>query len=194
LPWTLGELLCHVLIGTDRISQAMAEPEVATGPLISTAGYYRPDQRFSAAPNADRIDTARALAVRFGEPSEIAAELARRCRQSIDLVTTARNGRTVRTRHGDRMLLTDFARTRVVELAVHGLDLAIGLDRRPWMTGAAADVLIDLLLPAGHCDEFGRLLDCDRIGLIARLTGRAALSPADEQVLADTGIVRLALG
>jgi hypothetical protein len=35
----------------------------------------------------------------------------------------------VLTRHGDRMLLTEFLRTRVLELAVHGLDLAAVDDR-----------------------------------------------------------------
>jgi len=33
----------------------------------------------------------------------------------------------VLTRHGDVMLLTEFMRTRVLELAVHGLDLAAGV-------------------------------------------------------------------
>lgn len=186
--------MCHVLIGADRIRQAMSGPDDAAGPLISTAEYYRPDERFSADTNADRIQTARALAARLGGPSEIAAELARRCRQSIELVTTAPPGRTIRTRHGDRMLLTDFALTRVVELALHGLDLAIGLNQPPWMTGAAADVLINLLLPGMSSDHFCQQLDCDRVGLIARLTGRTPLSAGDEQVLASAGIVRLALG
>jgi hypothetical protein len=92
------------------------------------------------------------------------------------------------------MLLTDFARTRVVELAVHGLDLAFGLDMRPWMTGAAADVVIDMLLPDGRGDEFCARLNCDGIGLIARLTCRTTLSAADEQLLAGAGITRMALG
>jgi uncharacterized protein (TIGR03083 family) len=205
-PWTIGELLSHVLIGADRISQAMAQPEPAqpataqpeaaddSGSLVTTVQYYRPDHRFSAATNADRIETARALAAQLGGPGAIAAELGRRSRQSIELLTTAPPGRTIRTRHGDRMLLSDFARTRVVELAVHGLDLAIGLDMRPWMTGAAADVVVDLLLPDGRSDEFCERLNCDRIGLIARLTGRATWSAADEQLLSESGIARLALG
>ncbi len=195
-PWTIGELLCHVLIGADRISQAMAEPAEAdtSGSPVTTAQYYRPDHRFSAATNADRIETARTLAAQLGGPDAIAAELGRRSRQSIELLTTAPPGRTIRTRHGDRMLLTDFARTRVVELAVHGLDLSIGLDMQPWMTAAAADVLTGLLLPDGRSGEFCERLSCDRIGLIARLTGRATLSAADGQLLAEAGIARLALG
>jgi uncharacterized protein (TIGR03083 family) len=193
-PWMIGELLCHVVIGADRISQALGQPADASGPLMTTAQYYRPDNRFSAATNADRIETARALAARLGHPAAMAAELDRRCRESIELLTTTPAGATIRTRHGDRMLLTDFARTRVVEFAVHGLDLAIGLDRRPWMTGAAADVLIGLLLPDGGGDELCTRLNCDRVGLIARLTGRATLPAADAQLLDGAGLTRLALG
>jgi hypothetical protein len=183
-----------VLIGADRIRQALAEPADATAPLITTMQYFRPDQRFSPATTADRIQTARALAARLGGPSAIAAELGRRWRHSIELLTTAPSGRIIRTRHGDRMLLTDFARTRVVELAVHALDLAFGLNRQPWMTSAAADLLIDVLLPGGRSGEFCERLNCDRVGLIARLTGRIRLCAADEQLLTRAGVTWLALG
>jgi len=193
-PWTVGELLCHVLMGTERIRQALGQPADDSGPLITTAEYYRPDKRFSAATNAARIETARTLAARFREPGTLAAELHRRCRESIELLTTAPADAAIRTRHGDRMLLTDFATTRVVELAVHGLDLSLGLGRRPWMTGAAADVLGDLILPDGRGDEFCRRLNCDRVGLVARLTGRAPLAAAEAQLLASAGVVWLTLG
>jgi len=194
-PWTVGELSCHVLIGANRIRQAMAEPEdAAARSSITTVQYFRADQRFSPAANADRIQTARAFAARLGGPSAIAAELGQRWAHAIELLTTAPSSQTFRTRHGDLMLLTDFARTRVVEVAVHGLDLAFGLKRQPWMTGAAADVLIELLLPGGHSDEFCERLNCDRVGLIARLTGRVRLRAADQQLLTESGVTWLTLG
>jgi uncharacterized protein (TIGR03083 family) len=193
-PWTVGELACHVLIGTNRIGPALADPERADDPLISTAEYYRRDQRFSTATNADRIETARALARQLAGPGAIAAELGRRCRESAALLAAAPPARTVITRHGDRMLLIDFARTRVVELALHGLDLAQGLSRQPWLTSEAADVLEDLLLPAGGSSQLCRALACDRAGLIARLTGRASLSLAEQQLLRDADIPSLAFG
>ena len=193
-PWTVGELACHVLIGASRIGPAMAEPERADDTLITTAEYYRRDQRFSAATNADRIETARALARQLSGPGAIAAELGRRCRESAELLAAAPPGRTVITRHGDRMLLIDFARTRVVELALHGLDLAQGLSRQPWLTSEATDVLEELLLPAGSSSKLCRALACNRAGLIARLTGRASLSRAEQQVLRDADIAVLIFG
>jgi uncharacterized protein (TIGR03083 family) len=195
-PWTVGALICHVLIAADRIAQALAGPDDAADNLISTAAYYRPDERFSAATNADRIATAQSLADRLvpAGPRALAAELDHRCAASAALIMAAPADRVVRTRHGDRMLLTDFARTRVVELGVHGLDVAIGLNHQPWLTDEAAGVLEDLLLPAASPPQVRAALGCDRTGLIARLTGRFALSAADAQRLADLGVARLALG
>jgi hypothetical protein len=92
------------------------------------------------------------------------------------------------------MLLIDFARTRVVELGLHGIDLARGLARPPWLTSEAADVLEDLLLPASGSSQLCDDLACDRVGLIARLAGRVRLSRAEQQVLRDADIPRLAFG
>jgi hypothetical protein len=90
-------MLCHVLIGADRISQAMAEPapDDASGSPITAVQYYRPDHRFSAAANAGRMETARALAAQLRGPGAIAAELGRRSRQSTELLMTAPPGRTI---------------------------------------------------------------------------------------------------
>ncbi len=47
---------------------------------------------------------------------------------------------------------------------------------------------------AGDSSQLCRDLACDRVGLIARLTGRASLSGAEQHVLSDAGIPRLAFG
>lgn len=202
-PWTVADLLCHVVIAVGRIDQALVEPDNsardgapddAVRELVSTRGYYRPDQRFSAATNADRIQTAKALARQLGSAAAISSELAARWRPAVRLLEGAPADRTIRTRHGDRMLLADFACTRVVELALHGLDLAAGLGRDPWMTRQAADVLEHLLLPAGHGDRLQALLGCDQVGLIARLTGRSAVTPAEAALVDGAGAVVLSLG
>lgn len=193
-PWTAGELTCHMIIGARRIAEALGGPDDATASLITTVGYYRADERFSAGVNANRIDAARDLARRLGEPGVIRAELARACAESARLLARAPAGRTVRTRHGDWMLLTDFARTRVVEIGLHGLDLALALDRPPWLTGGAATVLEELLLPAGNAGRLRAELGCDRAALIALLTGRADPAPAQAAVLASAGAMHLALG
>ena len=118
--------------------------------------YYRADQRFSAATNADRIQSAQRGAAALAGAAARARDFGVARRQAELALRDAAPGRVVRTRHGDPMLLTEFLRTRVLELAVHGLDLAAALDREPWMTIEAARVTEDLLLPCGAAGGCGR--------------------------------------
>ncbi len=76
-PWRVADLLAHVIIAVRRIDQAIAEPEDVPGQdaLVTAAGYYRPDHRFSAVVNADRIASAQLLAARLGSAAAIAAEI-----------------------------------------------------------------------------------------------------------------------
>jgi uncharacterized protein (TIGR03083 family) len=197
-PWTAAGLLGHVIVAAGRVGPALEAAPAAgpgAGPLTDARGYYRPDHRFSPAVNADRVDVAAGLAARLRTAPVLAAELAAACQLMLTLAESAPAGTLVRTRHGDLMPLTDFVVTRVVELGVHGLDLAIALDREPWLTSEAAVVLEDLLLPGdSQPAQLQALLHCDRSGLIARLTGRAALTGADQSALAESGVTVLALG
>ena len=93
------------------------------------------------------------------------------------------------------MLLTEFTRTRVLELAVHGLDLAKGLDREPWMTASAAQVTEELLLPSPDAAaELRTTASWDQVTLIAKLTGRATTTAAETKLIRSLGTQRLALG
>jgi hypothetical protein len=92
------------------------------------------------------------------------------------------------------MLLTEFLRTRVLELAVHGLDLAAALDREPWVTVQAAEVTEGLLLPAAAAARLRAETGWDRVGLIARLTGRHPVTPFETELIQSAHIGRLALG
>lgn len=194
-PWTVAGLLCHIVIAAGRVGPALAAARTGIpASLITAAGYYRPDHRFSPAVNADRLGAATALAQRLGSPGVIGAELANTCQRSASLLETTAPATTVRTRHGDYMALSDFAVTRVAELGLHGLDLAAGLGREPWLTDQAQAVLADLLVPGGDLTALEDGLHCDRLGVIARLTGRAALAPPDRKVLAALGVRQLPLG
>ena len=193
-PWTAGELLCHVTGAVGRLSHMLTGPEPdRAGQLVSALGYYRPDHRFSPDSNADRIATAQRGAARVAA-GELAADFARARREAWALVRAAPPGRVVRTRHGDLMLLTEFLRTRVVELAAHGLDLATALNRDPWLTAEAAAVIEDLVLPPGAAPVIRERLGWDGATLIAALTRRRPLTAAESGLLAAHGVRWLALG
>src|SRR6266700_3024948 len=192
-PWTVGELLCHVRIGVSRMPGMLGEPEPLPGPLVAAACYYRPGRRFSPAVNNDRIAAAQQEAAALASGSAMAGSFDQAWRESWALVQQAPQARVVRTRHGDRMLLTEFLRTRVLELAVHGLDLAAGLRHQPWMTDAAARVVEDLIMPAETTAQLLAETGWDHLTLIAKATGRLPLSPAETTLLERHSLRRLSL-
>lgn len=190
-PWSARELLGHVCVVLGWV------PGMLTGPSpqraeVSAAQYYRPDHRFAEATNAARISLAAehaanhasgaALAENFGQ---IWRKVDGQCRQELD-------ERVVLTRHGDAMLLTDFMLTRVVEVAVHGLDLADALGRKPWLTAPAGDLVLYLLAGSGANLVDG--LGWSRPQFLRKATGRAPLSAEESAQVERLGLRWLALG
>jgi hypothetical protein len=151
---------------------------------VSAVEYYRPDERFSPTTNADRITTAQAHASDLQGPT-ILAELDDLCSAIADRCTPEPADRVVRTRHGDAMLLTEFLKTRVLEVAVHGFDLADALALPSWLTPAAADVLQELLLGPSRTAP-------DPEHFLRAATGRAA--DPDPELLTRLQSRPLALG
>ena len=193
-PWTVAELVYHVRMTMGRLPGMLGAPEPAGPDVVSAAGYYRADRRFSTATNADRIQSAQRGAAALAGPAARARDFELARRRAELALRDPPPGRVVRTRHGDRMLLTEFLRTRVLELSVHGLDLAAALDREPWMTAQAAAVTEDLLLPSAAASRLRAETGWDRVGLIARLTGRHPVTPAETGLIQSAHIGRLALG
>jgi uncharacterized protein (TIGR03083 family) len=147
-PWDVRDLLGHVHVAVARLPSMLAEPAPPRA-LVTAVEYYRPDERFGAAVTAGRIDSAREhAAAQTGEAA--LAGFATMCESVARLCEREPAARVVRTRHGDAMLLSEFLTTRVVELALHGLDLADAIAAPAWLTPAAAALLQDLLLGPGR--------------------------------------------
>jgi hypothetical protein len=91
------------------------------------------------------------------------------------------------------MTLADFLTTRVVEVAVHGIDLADALDRPRWTTPEAAAHLTALLLGPGRTDALPAL-DLDPVAFIAKATGRDAFTDTERAQADRHGLTWLALG
>ena len=200
VPWTVAELAQHVRMTMSRLPDMLAASASASSvhppgvELVSAVAYYRPDQRFSAATNADRIDTAQHGAAALPDAAARARDFADARQQAWELLQATPPDRIVRTRHGDPMLLTEFLRTRVLELAVHGLDLAAALNREPWMTAQAAEVTAHLLLPPPAADRLRAKTGWDEVTMIAKLTGRSPTTPSETQHIRSLGARRLVFG
>src|ERR1700761_457645 len=94
---------------------------------VSAIEYYRPDDRFATQTNAARIGLAQDYAARLGNGAALVEDFTATWQMVVRQCSAEREDRVVRTRHGDAMFLSQFLLTRVVEIAVHGLDMADAL-------------------------------------------------------------------
>jgi uncharacterized protein (TIGR03083 family) len=175
-PWSTRELLAHVLVACRRLPSMLREPEPAR-PETSAWEYFRND-RLGGAPDQDRIEAAREFAAAFASGQGIVRSLAAAVRDLVSLARSEPPERVVRTRWGDAMLLTEYLETRVLELAVHGLDLATAVGRRPWLSEEGALVTAQVLTERISSDEL-REVAWDRLTLIEKATGRAPLTDSE---------------
>ncbi|RKR87743.1 uncharacterized protein (TIGR03083 family) [Micromonospora pisi] len=191
-PWLVRDLLAHVRVVLAWLPEMLAAEPPARAEVSATA-YYRPDERFASGTNATRIRLAQEHAAAQVTGAGLVEEFSTTWRR-VDLLCRAEPpGRLVRTRHGDPMLLSEFLRTRVVEVAVHGLDLAAALDRRPWLTGPAGELVEELLVgPAGPASV--RRLGWDRLTFLGKATGREPITAAETERVERIGLRWLTLG
>lgn len=188
-PWTVRDLLAHVRTTTGRLSAMLDEPAPPRAE-VDAAGYYGPE-KFAPDTDAARVGAAQREALETRSGHALAEEFDRTCRAVDAAVVGTPPTRVVRTRHGDPMALDDFLVTRVVELGVHGLDLAAALQRPPWLTEPAAEVIADLLLGAADpavLDELG----WSRFTFIGKATGRTPLTEAERAEVDRRGLRWLA--
>ncbi|MGW3604555.1 maleylpyruvate isomerase N-terminal domain-containing protein [Micromonospora sp. NPDC005161] len=187
-PWNVRELIAHVRTGVGRLTDMLAAPAPPRAEV--DAAEYFGAAKFTPEVDADRIAGGRRDALQV-DRAALATELDRAWRATDAAVAAAPPERLVRTRHGDAMRLTEFLRTRVLEVGVHGLDLAAALDRPPWLTAQAAAVIVDLLTDGRPAPAE---LRWDRLTLIRKTTGRVALTGPERATVAAAGFRWLAFG
>ncbi|WP_432994587.1 maleylpyruvate isomerase N-terminal domain-containing protein [Dactylosporangium sp. CA-233914] len=191
-PWSVRELLGHVRVVIAWLPGMLAAAEPGRAEVSATQ-YYQPDDRFAPRTNAARIGLAQEYAAGQVSGAALAEDFTATWQLVDRLCRAEREDRVVRTRHGDAMLLSQFLVTRVVEIAVHGLDVTDALGRVPWLTRPAGDVVLELLLGPGWMNA-AHELGWDRPGLLRRVTGRQPLESADVARLERLGIRWLTLG
>jgi uncharacterized protein (TIGR03083 family) len=181
-PWVVRELIAHVGTGVGRLAGMLAAPAPPRAE-VDAAGYFGA-AKFTGEVDRARVDSARRQARELPDPAAVAAAFDRAWRATDAAVARHDADRVVRTRHGDAMTLTEFLVTRVVEVGVHGLDLAAALGREPWLTPAAAEVVVALLTGGrGVPAELG----WDRLTLILKATGRAPTTDRERALITGPG-------
>jgi uncharacterized protein (TIGR03083 family) len=140
-PWDVKALLAHLWRDLDRMSAGLAAhaPRTTTCDAVSYFRTYDPIEegpKITARTHevAERFATGRALALSFDGYWRSCAEAARE----------EDPRRLIRTRIAS-IRLDEFVKTRVLELAVHGLDLAEALDEPMWLTQGGAAVTRTIL-------------------------------------------------
>ncbi|HEX2771101.1 MAG TPA: maleylpyruvate isomerase N-terminal domain-containing protein [Micromonosporaceae bacterium] len=180
-PWAVRDLLAHVCVGAGRLLPMLAEsaPPHAT---VDAPRYFAAE-KFEADTDTARIQGAQRAAAEATSGRMLAGDLDRVGREVCAALASVPSDRVVRTRHGDAMTVTEFLKTRVVELGVHGLDLAAAMNRPPWLSSQAAAVIVDVLAD-DHERPVRERLGWDRRMLIEKTTGRAPITD-DERLTAE---------
>ena len=191
-PWEVSELLAHVRVVIAWLPDMLAAPP-PTRAEVSAVEYYRPDDRFTPDTNAARIALARDHATEQHSGAERVDDFNATWQQVDRLCRAEPEGRVVRTRHGDAMLLSEFLVTRVVEVAVHGLDLADALGRETWLTPEAADLVQGLLLDPDGVTATEKL-GWGQLRFLRKATGREPITKEEALEASRLGIRWLELG
>jgi hypothetical protein len=171
------ELAAHVWNGLDRLPTYLAAPAppAATADAVS---YWR-----SSGPGADAPSVAARsaeIAERFADGAELARSFHEHWPACIEAARADDPSRLVRSRVAD-IRLDEFVATRVVEAAVHGLDVAAAVRREPWITPAATEVTVTILRALLGSDPPARW---DDVAFVEIGTGRR--TPGDRE-LAELG-------
>jgi hypothetical protein len=162
----------------DRVLNYLDEPapDAATTGAITYFNSYDP-QAEGETITASSIETAD----RYGSPAALVQGLDETLRRCIDRAGAEDPGRILRTRL-TTIRLDEFLKTRILEIGVHGLDLADALGRDPWLTGPAAVIILEILRGLLGDDPSASLGWSDLV-FIETGTGRRALSDGERTFL-----------
>jgi uncharacterized protein (TIGR03083 family) len=140
--WTVKELFAHMWLDLDRIREYLAAPAPSVADTDAVLYWRRYDP---ADDGPDVAARAKEIANRFASGSELVASFDEGRAEAVALALATPEDRLVAT-WGPTMRFDDYLRTRILEMGVHGLDLADALGREPWLTRGAADVTRRILV------------------------------------------------
>jgi uncharacterized protein (TIGR03083 family) len=179
--WDVRALIGHLIRDVDRIVTYLAAspPDQAPSPSdIDAVAYFHAFDPARAAPGV--AQRSRETAAAYATREALMEAFAQMWRHAVEAATAAGPERVVTVAGGQTLRLADYVPTRVLEMTVHGLDLADAMGMAPWTTPGAAEVTRDLLVgllerhpPAAWDDTM----------FFDKGTGRAPLSESDREEL-----------
>ena len=177
-PWRVKELLGHMYRDVDRLGTALAAPSDL--PVEEDAvSYWRTYDPIADGP--DIADRAKEIADGFPTGAELAGAFASMWPGRIDSAAAADGSRSVQT-FGPVLRLDEFLKTRILEIAVHRLDLLDALGRERTVEPKSAEIVVgvlDGLLGA----ERPAALGWSDVEFIEAGTGRRPIEPAERSTL-----------
>ncbi|MBA3551800.1 MAG: maleylpyruvate isomerase N-terminal domain-containing protein [Actinobacteria bacterium] len=179
--WNVKELLGHMLRDVDRINTALASPRPATADCDSVQYWRRYDPSPASPDSIGVAERGKEVAAAYATGGDLVRAWNDLWQAALRSAETAEPDRVVRT-WGPALTLDELVRTRVVEITVHGMDLAEALGRGPWSTDGGRAITVGIL---------NRLLDAtppsfltwDEITFIEKGTGRRTLTEKERRDL-----------
>jgi uncharacterized protein (TIGR03083 family) len=181
--WHLKQLLGHMYRDIDRISVYLA----AEAPPIAThdaASYFQVHHGGPDSAHARMVARlARGVADAYPSGRALADAWDREWRTVLDRAAATDRRRLVLT-FAPALELGEYLQTRIVEITIHGLDLADALGQKPWAT------LSGLMITTGVLERMlGSRLPADlgwsTIQFAEIATGRRAIGPSDTETLGE---------
>jgi uncharacterized protein (TIGR03083 family) len=178
-PWDVKALLGHVWRDVDRILVYAAQPAPERADSDAIAYYREGYDAVAQAPDVVRRGFEAAAA--FPTGSALAHGFDERWRRAVEVARSLPPDRLVRT-YAPCLRLDEYLCTRLLEAAIHGLDLARAVERDPWITAEATATVRSMLIAMLGADPPSELGWSDLVFLEAG-TGRRPISTAERSTL-----------
>jgi uncharacterized protein (TIGR03083 family) len=178
--WDVRALVGHLIRDVDRLVTYAAEPAPAAADMDAVAYFV-----YDAAAEAPRIArSTQETADRYGTNAELVAGFAKMWREAVLVARREGPDRIVAVgrQPPQALRMDEYAQTRVLEMVVHGLDLARAVKQKAWLTPGGARITIAILagLLGGPPPE---ALAWDDVTFIEAGTGRRRLSDGERTAL-----------
>jgi uncharacterized protein (TIGR03083 family) len=140
--WSVKQLLGHMFRDVDRLNIALQQPLPQAADTTAVTYWRSYDPVTDGVAIADR---AKELAASYPSGKQLGEAWDEMWRRAVEAARSTRRDRVI-VSWGPTLTLEEFLKTRVLEITVHGTDLADALSMRPWPTGSGLAITREILV------------------------------------------------